>query len=78
LTSAGKRDVIFLLADGGMEQVIRGFLGRDQCHRSLNCGPFEFDPALDISVAPAGRRRLAFVHLARAALATRCWAGPSR
>lgn len=51
-TSADLRDVIFLLADGGMEQVLRGFLGRDQFHRSLGCGKFEFDPAQDVIVAP--------------------------
>lgn len=47
-----KRDVIFLLADGGMEQVVRGFLGREQCHRSLGCAKFSFDPDLDLRVAP--------------------------
>src|SRR6201996_8715560 len=46
------RDVIFLLADGGMEQVLLGFLGRDQFHRSLDCRKFEFDPAQDVIVAP--------------------------
>jgi hypothetical protein len=51
-TAAGKRDVMFLLADSGMEQVIRGFLGRDQFHRSLGCRKFEFDPAQDVIVAP--------------------------
>jgi hypothetical protein len=50
-TAAGKRDIMFLLADGGMEQVLRGFLGRDQFHRSLGCGKFEFDPAQDVIVA---------------------------
>ena len=43
---------MFLLADSGMEQVLRGFLGRDQCHRSLGCGKFDFDPAQDVIVAP--------------------------
>ena len=43
---------MFLLADSGMEQVLRGFLGRDQFHRSLGCGKFEFDPAQDVIVAP--------------------------
>src|SRR5215472_8304852 len=46
------RDIIFLLADGGMEQVLRGFLGRDHFYRSLGCGKFEFDPAQDVIVAP--------------------------
>jgi hypothetical protein len=43
---------VFLVADGGMEQMLRGFFGRDQFHRSLGCGPFGFDPAKDIVVAP--------------------------
>lgn len=43
---------MFLLADGGMEQVLRGFLGRDQFHLSLGCGKFEFDPVQDVIVAP--------------------------
>jgi hypothetical protein len=47
-----KRDIIFLLADGGMEQVVRGFVGRQQFHRSLGCGRFSFDPREDIIVAP--------------------------
>lgn len=47
-----KRDIIFLLADGGMEQVVKGFLAREQCHRSLGCATFHFDPDLDIRVAP--------------------------
>ena len=46
------RDIMLILADGGMEQVLRGFLGRDQFHRSLGCGKFGFDPALDVIVAP--------------------------
>lgn len=49
---AGKRDVFFLLADGGMEQVVKGFLGRERSHRSLGCAKFGFDPDLDIRVAP--------------------------
>lgn len=47
-----KRDVVFLVADGGMEQMLRGFFGRDHFHRSLRCGPFTFDPAKDVVVAP--------------------------
>lgn len=43
---------MFLLADGGMEQVLRGFLCRDQFHRSLSCGKFDFDPVQDVIVAP--------------------------
>jgi hypothetical protein len=48
-----KRDVVFLVADGGMEQMLRGFLGRPQFHRGLRCGAFAFDPAEDVFVAPA-------------------------
>lgn len=43
---------MFLLADGGMEQVIRGFLGRESFYRSLGCGTFDFDADQDIIVAP--------------------------
>lgn len=46
------RDIVFLLADKGMEQVIKGFLGRDQFHQSLGCAPFEFDSRSDIIVSP--------------------------
>ncbi|MGP4097182.1 methylation-associated defense system protein MAD4 [Nonomuraea sp. KM90] len=47
-----QRDIVFLVADGGMEQMLRGFFGRDQFHRSLACGAFDFDPSQDIVVAP--------------------------
>ncbi|MEU0519107.1 hypothetical protein [Streptosporangium sp. NPDC006007] len=47
-----KRDVVFLVADTGMEQMLRGFLGRPRVHRSLRCGPFGFDPREDVFVAP--------------------------
>lgn len=46
------RDVIFLVADGSMEQMLRGFFGRQAFHRSLGCGRFDVDPARDIIVAP--------------------------
>lgn len=45
------RDVIFLVADGSMEQLLRGFLGRPEFHRSLGCGRFGFDPDRDLIVA---------------------------
>lgn len=45
------RDVFFLVADGGMAEVVKGFLGREP-HRRLGCGPFGVDPAQDIRVAP--------------------------
>jgi hypothetical protein len=47
-----KRDVVFLVADGAMEQLLLGFLGRVQCHESLGCSPFAFDPKEDVVVAP--------------------------
>jgi len=34
------RHVVFLLADGGMEQLLRGFFERDKPHLRLGCGPF--------------------------------------
>lgn len=39
------RDVIFLVADGSIEQMLLGFLGRPQFHRSLGCGQFGFAPS---------------------------------
>jgi len=47
------RDVVFLVADGAMEQMLRGFFGRRVFHRSLGCGHFTFDPDFDVIVAPA-------------------------
>ncbi|HUZ54265.1 MAG TPA: hypothetical protein VMU94_17280 [Streptosporangiaceae bacterium] len=41
---AAKRDIVFLLADQAMEQVVLGFLGRQQFHRSLGCAKFTFNP----------------------------------
>lgn len=52
MTDTGKRDIVFLLADKGMEQVITGFLGRRRFHQSLGCGQFSFDPRLDLIVSP--------------------------
>ena len=46
-----QRDIVFLLADPGMEQVVKGFLSREP-HQRLDCGRFEFDPDKDIVVAP--------------------------
>lgn len=46
-----KRDIFFLLADGGMAEVVKGFLGREP-HRRLGCGQFGFDSDTDIRVAP--------------------------
>lgn len=52
MTDAVKRDIVFLLADNGMEQVITGFLGRERFHESLGCGRFAFNPQLDVIVSP--------------------------
>ncbi|MBX6387507.1 MAG: hypothetical protein IRZ08_00665 [Frankia sp.] len=45
------RDVVFLVADGSMEQLLRGFFGRAGYHRTLGCGRFDVDPAQDVIVA---------------------------
>lgn len=46
-----QRDVVFLVADGSMEQMLRGFFGRPNFHRSLGCGRFTVDPGQDLIVA---------------------------
>lgn len=38
-----ERRVIFLLADGAMEQMLLGFFGRDQFHRRLGCASFTYE-----------------------------------
>lgn len=50
--AVAKRDVVFLLADKGMEHVITGFLGRDNFHQSLGCAAFDFSPRHDVIVSP--------------------------
>lgn len=52
MTVQVKRDIVFLLADKGMEQVVAGFLTRERCHLSLGCAPFDFNPRTDIIVSP--------------------------
>lgn len=52
MTETVKRDIVFLLADSGMEQVITGFLGRRRFHQSLGCREFSFNPRLDLIVSP--------------------------
>jgi hypothetical protein len=52
LSPDSKREVFFLVADGGMAEVVKAFLGRDQFHRSLGCGRFDFDADEDIRPAP--------------------------
>lgn len=49
-TPTERRDIAFLLADPGMEHVLKGFLSREP-HRRLGCGRFLFDPGEDIVVA---------------------------
>lgn len=49
---AAKRDIVFLVADKGMEQVVTGFLGRERCHLSLGCAAFTFHPRADLIVSP--------------------------
>ncbi|WP_410820581.1 methylation-associated defense system protein MAD4 [Micromonospora sp. 050-3] len=46
------RDVIFLVADGSMQQLLHGFLGRPEFHRSVGCQRFAFDPRDDVVVSP--------------------------
>ncbi len=47
-----KRDIVFLVADKGMEQVVTGFLSRERCHLSLGCAAFTFHPRTDLIVSP--------------------------
>ncbi|SDT60908.1 methylation-associated defense system protein MAD4 [Actinoplanes derwentensis] len=47
---ASKRDVVFLVADGSMEQMVRGFVGEQKAHLKLGCGRFTVEPT-DIVVA---------------------------
>jgi len=43
-------DLLFFVADKNMEAAVAGFLERDQIHRIVGCGPFEFDSRRDIKV----------------------------
>ncbi|MDT0468731.1 methylation-associated defense system protein MAD4 [Streptomyces gibsoniae] len=43
-----ERHVVFLLADGGMEQLLTGFFEREKPHLRLGCGPFTHE----VIVAP--------------------------
>lgn len=52
MTAPAKRDIVFLLADNGMEQVVTGFLTRERCHLSLGCAAFDFNPRQDVIVSP--------------------------
>lgn len=41
--SSRKRPCVILVADSNMAAAFRGYLTRDQWHRSLGCAPFAFD-----------------------------------
>jgi hypothetical protein len=41
-----KRPCVILVADSNMAAAFRGYLTRDQWHRSLGCAPFDFNPDL--------------------------------
>ncbi|WP_438268060.1 methylation-associated defense system protein MAD4 [Kitasatospora purpeofusca] len=43
---------MFLVADGGMKEVLAGYLGRSHAHRGLGCAVFDFDPEQDVTIAP--------------------------
>lgn len=45
------RDCMFYVADTNMAEAFKGFLSRPQFHKSLGCGPFEFDSLHDIGRA---------------------------
>jgi hypothetical protein len=44
-------DLLFLVADKNMAEAVAGLLERDQAHRRIECGPFNFDSRRDIRVA---------------------------
>ncbi|MFE4546072.1 methylation-associated defense system protein MAD4 [Streptomyces sp. NPDC056785] len=43
-----KRELVFLVADKGMEAMIGAFLGREDFHHRLGCSRFDFNPKTDI------------------------------
>ncbi|MFD3451725.1 hypothetical protein ACFWVC_06050 [Streptomyces sp. NPDC058691] len=43
-----KRELVFLVADSGMEAMIGTFLGRNDFYRKLGCAPFDFNAKTDI------------------------------
>ncbi|MFE4961357.1 hypothetical protein [Streptomyces sp. NPDC056660] len=43
-----KRELVFLVADKGMEAMIGAFFGRPDFHHKLSCAPFDFNPKTDI------------------------------
>lgn len=42
--NGNKRPCVILVADSNMAAAFRGYLTRDQWHRSLGCAPFDFNP----------------------------------
>jgi hypothetical protein len=50
MRSTVMRDCVFLVADKNMEAAFQGFLEREQFHRSMGCGLFEFDAGSDLLV----------------------------
>ncbi|MFJ7168137.1 hypothetical protein ACIQUV_21815 [Streptomyces globosus] len=48
---SAKRELVFLVADKGMEAMIGTFLGRDDFHHRLGCARFAFNPKTDIKRA---------------------------
>jgi hypothetical protein len=51
LSAEGKRDIVFLVADQGIKQVLKGFLSR-QPHLRLECAEFSIDSEAEILVEP--------------------------
>lgn len=51
-----KRPCVILVADRNMASAFRGYLTRDQWHRSLGCAPFAFNPEMggDLLIDEAG------------------------
>jgi hypothetical protein len=51
LNATTKRDIVFLVADQGIKQVLKGFLSRAP-HQRLGCGEFSIDSEAEIRVEP--------------------------
>jgi hypothetical protein len=49
---SGKRDVVFLVADGNMRTMVGTFLSRKDFPHKLGCAPFAFDARRDFVPAP--------------------------
>lgn len=46
------RDIIFLVADGEMEETVKGFFTNPAYENRLQCRKFEFDPIADLKTHP--------------------------